>query len=99
MKIYIAGKITGDPNYKEKFKRAEDYLVTYGHTVLNPSVLPYDLSASDYTRICIAMMECADLVLFLPDYKESPGALLELQWCKYTYKSYDFLSKLPGLEH
>lgn len=37
MKIYIAGKITGEPNYKEKFDIAATSLEAQGHIVLNPA--------------------------------------------------------------
>lgn len=37
MKIYIAGMITGDKNYKSKFKRAEKLLRSLGHSVMNPA--------------------------------------------------------------
>ncbi len=39
MKIYIAGKITGEPNYKEKFDIAATNLEEQGHIVLNPAEL------------------------------------------------------------
>lgn len=53
MKVYIAGKITGD---------------------------------SDYMRICFAMMDTAEMVVLLPDYKQSKGAQLEYMWCQYVGK-------------
>ena len=34
MKIYIAGKITGDPNYRQKFKKVADDLERGGYAVL-----------------------------------------------------------------
>ena len=40
MKVYIAGKITGDPGYRDKFAAAEIQLGWQGHTVLNPAELP-----------------------------------------------------------
>ena len=39
MKIYIAGKISGDKNYKKKFKKAERALKKKGHSVMNPAWL------------------------------------------------------------
>lgn len=36
MKLYIAGPITGVPDYAERFKRAEEDLKAMGHTVINP---------------------------------------------------------------
>lgn len=35
MKIYISGKIAGDPNYKGKFARAAAQLERLGATVIN----------------------------------------------------------------
>jgi hypothetical protein len=86
MKIYIAGKITGDENYREKFNQAQRKYENHGHVVINPSVLPAGLSPADYMRICFAMIDTAEIVAFLPDYRESPGAMLELQYCRYTGK-------------
>ena len=42
MKIYIAGKITNDKNYKEKFARAEKTIKERlpDVSVLNPAALP-----------------------------------------------------------
>lgn len=81
MKIYISGKIAGDRRYKTKFKEAERKLTGAGHVVISPAVQPAGLSPADYMRVCFAMMEAADLVLFLPDYQESKGAMLEWAWC------------------
>ena len=86
MKVYIAGKISGDPAYREKFKLAERALTEQGHIVLNPATLPEGMRHADYMRICMAMMESADVVAFLPDYEQSRGAHLEWSWCQYTSK-------------
>lgn len=85
-KVYIAGKITGDPEYREKFKYAEAKLQADGCIVLNPAVLPDGMEPKDYMRICFAMMEVADEVYFLPDWKDSAGAKLEWEWCSYVHK-------------
>ena len=37
MKIYIAGKISGDLEYKAKFRAAEKKLRDMGHSVMNPA--------------------------------------------------------------
>lgn len=47
MKIYIAGKITGDKRYKAKFAAAAKNLQTAGHVVLNPATLPAGLTDAD----------------------------------------------------
>ena len=83
MKVYIAGKITGDPNYREKFQKAQDVLEAKGFTVLNPLVLPGGMTPADYMRICFAMIDSADAVFFLHDWASSKGARLERQYCQY----------------
>ena len=90
MKIYIAGKITGDPNYKERFGKAENQLKEEGHIVLNPAILPEGLEPKDYMRICFAMIDISDKVLFLADACQSDGAMIEYGYCRYIQKSYEF---------
>ena len=38
--VYIAGKITGDPDYRAKFEHAAEVLTSVGYTVLSPAILP-----------------------------------------------------------
>lgn len=54
MKIYISGKIAGDPDYKGKFARAAAQLERLGATVINPATAPEGLDKLDYMRICFA---------------------------------------------
>ena len=61
MKIYIAGKIAGDRRYRAKFREAAKALEEVGHVVLNPATLPDGLTDADYMRICMAMVDAADL--------------------------------------
>lgn len=77
MKVYIAGKITGDKNYKEKFERASLKLQSDGHNVMNPAILPDGFDYEDYMPICFAMIDVCDAVLFLDDWKDSGGAKRE----------------------
>lgn len=86
-KLYIAGKITGDPDYRAKFDAAADEYAAAGYTVLNPAGLPQGMQPADYMRICLAMIDTADVMAFLPGYAASPGAQLELQYCIYTDKA------------
>lgn len=77
--VYIAGKITGDKNYKEKFQKAEEYLTELGYTALNPAWLPSTgLEYEQYMRIGAAMLTEADAIYLLQDYKDSPGAIREI---------------------
>lgn len=89
MKIYIAGKITGDPDYRAKFADAQRQIEAQGHIVLNPATLPEGMEPKDYMRICFAMIDVADAVVFLPDAAESAGARLEMTYCEYIEKEYE----------
>ena len=92
-KIYIAGKITGDGDYASKFERAKEKLRREGYIVLNPAVLPLGMSNAEYMRICLAMVDVADRVAFLPDFLESPGALVEFTYSTYIKKPCFFLEE------
>lgn len=85
-KIYIAGKITGDPNFQEKFQMDKLHFESLGYIVLNPAELPAGMSPGDYMRICFSMIDVADEIYFMPCYNDSPGAKLELQYCVYIGK-------------
>lgn len=86
MKIYIAGKITGDLDYRIKFEEAVRMVEEFGHIALNPAALPEGMSPADYMRICFAMLDVADEMWYLADAKESPGSFLEIQYCRYIKK-------------
>lgn len=77
--VYIAGKINGDPNFVEKFKEVEVQLKEQGYIVLNPADLPGGMEYEEYMTICFAMVDTADILCMLPDYKDSPGALREFR--------------------
>ena len=91
-KAYIAGKITGDSEYKEKFRKAKAELEKSNFRVIVPSVLPAGLSKADYMRICFAMIDCAHVVYFLPDWQQSEGAKVEKAYCDYVGKPVLFFS-------
>lgn len=67
---------------------------TQGFTVLNPAVLPEGMKPADYMRICLAMIDSADVVMFLPDWEESKGAKLEWDLCQYIGKQTMYFSML-----
>lgn len=97
MKIYIAGKITGDPYYKAKFARAAADIADAGHTPINPAMQPEGMSNADYMRISFAQLDSADAVAFLPDWEDSRGARIEHLLVEYTGKpTYDIDAKRYG---
>lgn len=87
MKIYIAGKITGEPDYKEKFEAAAMNLEAQGYIVLNPAELPEGMRAADYMRICFAMIDAADAVYLLKNWEYSSGASIEKDYAVYIGKA------------
>lgn len=86
MKIYIAGKITGNRHYKSQFRATEEMLQRERYTVLNPADLPEGMKPADYMRICFAMLDSADIVFFQSGWEESTGARLEFDYAKYIGK-------------
>jgi hypothetical protein len=84
MKIYIAGKITGEQKaeVEEKFRSASCKLKSEGHLPFTPNVLPDfpEVAHSDYMHICFAMIDICDAVYMLKDWQKSKGARMELQY-------------------
>lgn len=81
--VYLAGKITGDPQYLHKFKEAAQRLSDEGYTVLSPAILPASgFSYAAYIRMTAAMLDECAAVCFLPDWTESPGAKSEYSRAK-----------------
>ena len=64
--------------------------------VLNPAILPAGLAEQDYMQIALAMLNAADLAVFLPDYQESAGAMIEWAWCKRTGKNCALYMNMKG---
>ena len=81
MKIYIAGKISGDKNYKKKFAKTERILRKKGHSVMNPAqlIVYKDFTWFDYMMVSGAMQRRCEAVYFLPDWSQSKGATIELK--------------------
>lgn len=100
MKIYIAGKITGDKNYKTKFKRAEKLLRSLGHSVMNPAwIAPSDdFTWTDYMQISGMMQARCNAVYFLKDWKDSEGAKIEFKRCHQLNQTAFFEDSAFSLE-
>lgn len=92
MKVYISGKITDDPEYKEHFDEVYAALRRNGYTVLNPTVLPAGLEYEEYMYIGFAMIDVCDAVCFLDNWSSSPGAIREYHYAVAK-------RKLKGFEH
>lgn len=86
MRIYISGKMKGK-EYHTFFNQAEQFIKDRGHIVVNPSMMPKGLDDNRYMPICLSMIDGCDAVVMIgDDWKDSQGALLELQYAKYQRK-------------
>lgn len=92
-KIYLAGKITGEERYREKFGKAAGELRRQGYAVMNPGALPNGFEYRDYMKVCTAMMDVCEVVCFLPDWKDSFGAKYEYGHAIATGKSIAFFTE------
>ena len=87
MKLYVAGPMTGLPEYNyPAFREAEDQLAALGYAVLNPvnaedhNPTPGTPQSWDwYMRHALRMVLAADALAVLPGWWRSKGALLEVQ--------------------
>lgn len=80
-KIYISGKITDDPKYKQKFNYAAALIKTAGYTPINPADVQLKDGSTwgDYMRHDIKLLCDCDGLYMLKDWQESKGARVEHQ--------------------
>lgn len=81
MKIYIAGPITGNENYKEQFASAEKLLKLAGWEVVNPAKNTAN-SYREYINLGLAQLMQCDAIFMLKGYELSRGAILEKHYAR-----------------
>lgn len=78
MKVYIAGPMTGLPQFnRPAFHQAAMNLSFEHHVPLNPAILPDGLSEADYMAVGITMLQRADAIFLLTGWQFSAGARAE----------------------
>ena len=82
MRIYISGKITGNKNYLEQFKIAENWLRDNNYIPINPAEafnpsLEKYLTYDELMQLDIELLKMADGILMLYGWQNSKGAIYE----------------------
>lgn len=100
MKVVILGAIDSDPNYADKFKRAQRIIESkVDCVVLTSTVLPLYLNERDYMRMSLEHIDAADVAVFLPCWTRSAGARTEREYCKRTAKPFlDFEDEAAAIQ-
>lgn len=84
MRIYISGAITNNPDYKEDFERAEDYLQREypSADIINPalvnSCLPKSTTYEEYMKMSFCMLDMCEAIYMMRGWNKSCGANREL---------------------
>jgi len=98
MRIYISGQVTGDKNYKYKFKRAEEELSSK-YALFEPKV--ESMPSKDYLRLndknwdecmieCLKCLDSCDTIYMLRDWEDSKGACIEIGYALGQHKTVIF---------
>jgi hypothetical protein len=82
MKVYISGKITGiEDQAPALFAKAASDVAAMGHEPVNPMTINHDHDQTwqSYMKADVKALCDCDAIYMLSNYKDSKGALIELQ--------------------
>jgi membrane carboxypeptidase/penicillin-binding protein PbpC len=86
MKVYIAGKITGEQpeNYFAKFSRADKLLRSVGFETANPVLfnIRTDASHTEAMRVCLPILNQCNAIYVLSCHPTSKGTKTEIAYAK-----------------
>lgn len=97
MKVYIAGKITGNPDYMRQFAEAEKLLTEQGHAVINPCQND-GFEYREYIDMGLCQLMKCDAIYLLKGHRDSPGARLERTYA-LTVGRVIFDEELEEIDH
>ncbi|HNQ31834.1 MAG TPA: DUF4406 domain-containing protein [Candidatus Woesebacteria bacterium] len=105
MKIFISGKITGEPVEACVNKFAEAELSMYCRTEVDDVVNPLNLqgihfgiSHEEAMRLCISALDDCDAICMLPDWTKSRDASMEFEHATRTGKKVLFYGASVGMD-
>ena len=85
--IYISGSISNDPDYKQKFKKAENYLSdNFPGIIINPvehAEMNFDVkntSCHDFMIFDLNLLKKCNKIFMLKGWEKSVGAKIEKMW-------------------
>lgn len=82
--IYLSGSITGTRDYLARFKAAQDFLESRGHSVINPALvnsnLPESCTHDGYMVVSMATLSLCDSIYLLNGWECSVGAKEEVAY-------------------
>jgi nucleoside 2-deoxyribosyltransferase len=93
---YLAGKVTGLPpqDVAINFFKAQ-LLFEKDNQIINPVAIVHpECDWKEAMRICLSLLPKADLVVALPNWKDSEGATWEVEVAKRLGIPVTFLSKI-----
>lgn len=88
MRIYLSGPVSGHENYVKEFDKAEaEVRASYKKAeIINPAnlrfVMPQKATWNEYMKICLNLLDMADMIYMAPGWKDSPGACIEYGYAK-----------------
>ena len=87
-KVFISGKVTGNPNYVEQFTKAENWLLSRSYDtddIMNPAIFcSPKWSWGKCMRRCLAVLRSCEAIAQLPNWKKSRGARIEAAFARLT---------------
>ena len=104
MRVYMAGPISKEPDYIKKFEKAKRQikLMLPDCDVINPAKLSEVLPKGkhyEYLQICYKLIAMADVVVLLPNWDSSVGAIKEQLFTKTKNIPVFELSNLKALRN
>ena len=80
-RMYIAGSITNDENFKYKFDTVARYMSDLGYIVFNPALSPDGLTYREYINLGMNMLMQCDCICII-DGENSYGTAFEKHYAE-----------------